>query len=165
VPVYDPTRDCLRNDCIIAKLEQFAAQLSDQDLPDGQRLQALKFVVHFVGDLHQPLHVSDNDDRGGNEVHVTFNTKQTNLHAVWDTEILVPAVQGDERTYELLLVRSINSDDLPAFHGFSRTQPWLAVFNIILRAIEGYMAEHEGAHLGGRRAETGADSVARVPDH
>lgn len=56
----------------------------------ADRQKALKFVVHFVGDLHQPLHCADNKDRGGNDVGVYFlqSRKKTNLHKVWDSSIL-----------------------------------------------------------------------------
>jgi len=49
---------------------------------------ALEFLVHFTGDIHQPLHISYADDRGGNDVIVDFFGKQTNLHSVWDTYII-----------------------------------------------------------------------------
>jgi hypothetical protein len=104
---YDAIRDCGGGNCVVAKIEQFAAELQDQSLPARERLEALKFVVHLVGDLHQPLHASDNDDRGGNEIHIRFRGRRTNLHAVWDTAILLPAVNGDERSYALHLDRQI----------------------------------------------------------
>jgi len=104
---YDPSRDCAKGNCVVAKIEQFAAELHDRSLPARERLEALKFVVHFVGDLHQPLHASDNDDRGGNEIHIKYLGRRTNLHAVWDTAILLPAVNGDERSYALHLDRQI----------------------------------------------------------
>jgi nuclease S1 len=61
-----------------------------------KRQKALKYLIHFVGDLHQPLHAGDNHDRGGNDVQVEFlgqtinpyNRKPWNLHAVWDSGIL-----------------------------------------------------------------------------
>lgn len=47
------------------------------------------FLVHFVGDVHQPLHLGRASDRGGNDIEVTFNHKKTNLHSLWDTGLLV----------------------------------------------------------------------------
>jgi hypothetical protein len=73
------------------------AVLHDKAAPARQRLEALKFVVHFVADIHQPLHCADDGDRGGNRVRVIFLGRNTNLHAVWDWGILAPAVAGDER--------------------------------------------------------------------
>jgi hypothetical protein len=62
-------------------LEDPAASLADKQL-------ALRFVVHLVGDLHQPLHVGKCCDRGGNDVKVTWFGKPTNLHAVWDSSLV-----------------------------------------------------------------------------
>jgi hypothetical protein len=112
---YDATRDCPHDDCVVAKIEQFERALSDRHLSERQRLEALKYLVHFVGDTHQPLHVSNNHDRGGNGVAVTFRGNLTNLHAVWDTEIIAPALGIDERTYALTLVRDITPDKLEAW--------------------------------------------------
>jgi hypothetical protein len=104
---YDPERDCPTGDCVVAKIEEFKSVLRDRNVPARERLEALKFLVHFVGDIHQPLHCSDNNDRGGNAISVEFDGTTTNLHAVWDSGILVPAVKGDERAYALRLARSI----------------------------------------------------------
>jgi hypothetical protein len=104
---YDTARECAGGTCVVAKVDKFVSELRDPNAPPQARLEALKFVVHFIADLHQPLHASDNNDRGGNEVRVIFLGHRTNLHAVWDTGILAPAVQGDERAYALRLVRTI----------------------------------------------------------
>jgi hypothetical protein len=109
---YDPERDCPRGNCVVAKFDEFIAELRDRNLPPAQRLEVLKFVVHFVADVHQPLHASNSNDRGGNEIKVRFLGHWTNLHAVWDTGILGPAVRGDERAYARRLVRSITSGEI-----------------------------------------------------
>ncbi len=109
---YDKERDCARDDCIVAQILKFEAVLSDKTAPPFQRLEALKFLVHFIGDIHQPLHCSDNYDRGGTERRYEYNGNLTNLHAVWDTGILGPAVRGDERGYALKLIKSIDQEDL-----------------------------------------------------
>jgi hypothetical protein len=104
---YDANRDCPNNDCVVAKIAHFDGVLADRQFPERERLEALKYLVHFIGDVHQPLHASNNNDRGGNEVAVTFMGRQTNLHAVWDTGIIEPAIGGDERGYALQLVLNI----------------------------------------------------------
>jgi hypothetical protein len=86
--------------------------LTDRQVSDRQRLEALKYLVHFIGDVHQPLHASDNHDRGGNEVLVFFMGRQSNLHAIWDTGIIEPAVKGDERGYAMRLTRNITQAEL-----------------------------------------------------
>src|SRR5260370_19352158 len=57
-----------------------------------------RFLVHFVGDVHQPLHVGRRDDRGGNDIQVTWFGESTNLHAVWDEKIIE---RSEEHTSEL----------------------------------------------------------------
>ena len=56
----------------------------DVDLPRYFRGQSLRFVLHFIGDVHQPLH-TEKEDHGGNGIEVVFDGKRTNLHSVWDT--------------------------------------------------------------------------------
>src|SRR6516225_2675402 len=107
---YDAARDCPQDACVVAKIEQFEHVLKDRQLPERQRLEALKYIVHFVGDAHQPLHVSNNHDRGGNDDPVIFMGLPTNLHAVWDSGIIAPAIKGNERAYALQLVQHITEE-------------------------------------------------------
>ena len=60
-------------------------ELRDPALSREQRAQALVFVVHLVGDVHQPLHAGHAEDKGGNDVHLTYRGKETNLHSLWDS--------------------------------------------------------------------------------
>jgi hypothetical protein len=76
-------------DCLINKLDQFDRELRDPRTPTPERVLALKYVLHFVGDLHQPLHASDNHDQGGNCVKLDLGgVRPSNLHAYWDTGIM-----------------------------------------------------------------------------
>jgi nuclease S1 len=86
--VYVPPRDCAGGKCVVEALPRYIAILSDRSQPDAARLQALKFVVHFVGDIHQPLHAGYRDDAGGNTYQVQFQGQGTNLHRVWDSGLL-----------------------------------------------------------------------------
>lgn len=79
---------CPATGCVVGIIPQLQAKLRDRALPDAERAEALKFLVHFVGDMHQPLHTGDNGDRGGNDVQAVFFDRPTNLHSVWDTPIL-----------------------------------------------------------------------------
>lgn len=62
--------------------------LADTSQTAEARAMALKFIVHFMGDMHQPLHVGRAEDRGGNDVEVTWFGAPTNLHSVWDSRML-----------------------------------------------------------------------------
>lgn len=74
------------HDCIVNKIEQFERELQDQHTTLAERQVALKFLLHFVGDLHQPLHAADHDDHGGNCVllDTAGAGHSRNLHAYWD---------------------------------------------------------------------------------
>lgn len=74
--------------CILEALEHNLATLADKTQPDRVRAEALRFTIHFVGDLHMPLHVGDRGDRGGNDFPVTWSGRSTNLHRVWDSELI-----------------------------------------------------------------------------
>jgi S1/P1 Nuclease len=78
----DLARECPNGDCVIAKTEQFLAVLKDPGADSAKKGEALRFVIHFVGDMHQPLHDEDNGDKGGNGRHVIFDGKPDNLHWV-----------------------------------------------------------------------------------
>ncbi|MCX2575115.1 S1/P1 nuclease [Pedobacter sandarakinus] len=62
--------------------------LLDPNATKSQKAIALKFVVHLVGDAHQPMHVSRAEDKGGNSIQVQFDGKGTNLHTLWDSRLL-----------------------------------------------------------------------------
>jgi len=85
---YVPPRDCRDGACIVAGLARYVAILGDKAQGDAARLEALKFVVHFAGDVHQPLHAGYRDDLGGNRYQVQFEGKGSNLHRVWDSGML-----------------------------------------------------------------------------
>ena len=87
---------CGAGGCVLSAITEQLAILKDKNAPGAKRAEALRFIIHFVGDLHQPLHGSTNSDRGGNCVPVKYFTRNPhahnssytpNLHHVWDTEI------------------------------------------------------------------------------
>jgi hypothetical protein len=88
---YKPAIDCQetdQGDCSIAAIGREQAILADPHAHRTERTEALKFLVHLVGDLHQPLHSANNHDVGGNEETVRFITHSMKLHAVWDSGII-----------------------------------------------------------------------------
>jgi hypothetical protein len=70
---------------LYTQIPAMAAQLKDKSQPVEQRRIALAFLIHLVGDLHQPLHVGRDEDDGGNKIVVYWFNEKTNLHSVWDT--------------------------------------------------------------------------------
>lgn len=74
---------------IVSELELVIAQLKNKSKRSSDDVKtAIKVLFHLVGDLHQPLHVGYGEDKGGNTVQVQFNGKGTNLHHVWDSDII-----------------------------------------------------------------------------
>jgi hypothetical protein len=76
-------------DCLVDRLNTFTRELADPATDPAERIVALKYVLHFVGDLHQPLHAADNHDHGGNCVQLGLGGPRTvNLHSFWDTRVV-----------------------------------------------------------------------------
>jgi hypothetical protein len=79
---------------VVGAITEMVAVLVKKGTDPVAKENALKFIVHFVGDLHQPLHAGRPDDRGGNDVRITFEGKNSNLHALWDTLMIVKSPLG-----------------------------------------------------------------------
>ena len=84
---YEPARLCIAGKCVVGALDQ-QIEVLGSNAPDADRLTALKFVVHLVADVHQPLHAGFFDDRGGNSYQLQAFDKGTNLHALWDSGLI-----------------------------------------------------------------------------
>ena len=101
---YSPERDCKDGRCVIAAIDAQRAILGDHSQPLEARRDALKFLVHLVGDIHQPMHANARNDLGGNRYQISLRTDiepeayardkyvggimGTNLHSVWDYYVL-----------------------------------------------------------------------------
>ncbi len=86
--LYVRRRDCPTGDCVTEKIREFASLLESRSRSRHERREALKFLIHFVADIHQPLHLGNKTDRGGNEIAVRVGDERTNLHAVWDHDLI-----------------------------------------------------------------------------
>jgi S1/P1 Nuclease len=62
--------------------------LGDESKPQAERAAALKYVVHIVGDIHQPMHTGHAEDKGGNDIKLKYRGKDTNLHSLWDSGLI-----------------------------------------------------------------------------
>lgn len=101
VPITAPhyhDRYCTKGNCVVAKIKHFRSILTDRKAPRRERQRALLFLVHFVADVHQPLHVGDNQDRGGNQTQIQFRGEGTNLHRLWDSG-LINEIDRNERAW------------------------------------------------------------------
>lgn len=107
---YDEVGAPENGDAITA-LKKFKAVLQDEKASLEDKQLALRFTVHIIGDLHQPLHAGNGTDKGGNDFKMTFFWEQTNLHRVWDTGL----IKQEELSFtEMsdLLSRNITKQDI-----------------------------------------------------
>ena len=90
----DLARDCAALNCVATAIQRNLVYLSRDaqgKREKARKAAALRFLAHFVGDLHQPLHVGNGEDWGGNKIKVNWYGKKANLHGIWDYEILKKA--------------------------------------------------------------------------
>ena len=91
---FDLKVACKDGNCVSAQIERSARLLADRTVPRRERLQALAFLAHLVGDLSTPMHAGDRGDRGGNDVAANYGLigGRTNLHSIWDGYLVERAI-------------------------------------------------------------------------
>jgi hypothetical protein len=101
------TDECgVSSPCVVTAIAKDFAILSDKAAPQAQRAESLKFLAHWVGDVHQPLHVAFEDDRGGNDIAVMGECSGS-LHLAWDVCLVSAAVGGNVKNAAAELASSI----------------------------------------------------------
>ncbi|KAJ3275657.1 hypothetical protein HDV01_007660 [Terramyces sp. JEL0728] len=105
---FNEVRDCTKAACINTAIQTYTEQLCDA----SQNAMALKFLIHFFGDVTQPLHNSYRDV-GGNSDKVTYNGASTNFHHIWDSEMVIDRISANtnQATYVQSLIKRIQSGD------------------------------------------------------
>lgn len=141
---YDPRRDCRHDDCVVAQIERDARIVGDGQLAAPVRAEALRFLIHFVGDIHQPLHDADNGDYGGNRVQVFLGRRHTNLHAVWDVDV-VRALGRDPEEVAARLEKEITPSEKRGWSVGNATQWANEAHQIARREIYGHITGRGGA--------------------
>ncbi|HEY4380136.1 MAG TPA: S1/P1 nuclease [Acidobacteriaceae bacterium] len=155
---FDRSRDCPVSekdpkspwrDCVTDRILFFEGRLGDTSLSEADRAMALKFVVHLIGDIHQPFHAYG-DDRGGNNIRVTFlgsprcGNYACNLHSVWDDSILEN--QGlSEKKYTERLLQEIKDNNWERLSGGEPTT-WANIshhYAVEAVAPDGALITHE----------------------
>lgn len=84
---FNPPRDCPQRRCVVDAIAQ-QLKILGSNAPEPQRLVALKYVVHLMADVHQPLHAGHYDDKGGNTYQLQVAGRGSNLHALWDSGLM-----------------------------------------------------------------------------
>lgn len=103
---YDASRDCPNGQCVVAAIER-QTEILASNAPDEKKLVALKYVVHLIGDVHQPLHAGYKEDRGGNTYQLQAFMRGTNLHALWDSGLLKALDQDNTTIVRNLEIRAV----------------------------------------------------------
>jgi nuclease S1 len=156
--VYLPEKDCRNGRCLIAAIESDRRILADPATQPHDRAEALRFLVHFLGDLHQPLHVADNSDRGGNRRTVRLLGDYMSLHQAWDGELIARYGLSQPAYFEQLR-REMNSMDVS---GLERG-------TVVDWAMEGHRIAAERVYgpipRGGRLGQRYVNASRPVIDH
>ncbi|HZV37184.1 MAG TPA: S1/P1 nuclease [Pseudoxanthomonas sp.] len=150
---FDIARDCPDGNCVVAAIEAQRKILADRSQPQAARRDALKFIVHLVGDVHQPMHAGNRTDAGGNKFQVSLRTDiapeayarnnyvdgvmGTNLHSVWDYYILASRRLPAKRYAKLLAAQPVPSA------GGTTPLEWAEASCRIIDQRQLYPAEHK----------------------
>lgn len=111
---YDPKGNCANGNCVTAQIERNRRILADRKQPAAQRLEALAFLVHFIGDIHMPLHSGDDNDAGGNAIKADYGIAPGwKLHSIWDTPLAERAITSAQPP----LVRRYSAAERAAMDG------------------------------------------------
>lgn len=110
---YVAARDCPEGECVVAAIARFSERLRRETGPAWKRREDFRFLVHFVEDVHQPLHVIHSDMRGGGRTVVRFLGEEVDLHTLWDSTLLerrlsdvaADSVPGDVEAWRRLAYR------------------------------------------------------------
>jgi len=155
---YVPVRDDHEGGSIIERLRHFTGVLKDKKAKKEDRLTALKYVVHFVGDLHMPLHaIARDNDKGGNlcKVFMPGKPEETNLHKVWDIDFVIAntgkalaAVYGEKNLKAL--ADKLTADERKKIEA-GEFADW---------ALESHTAAREHAYAGVKSGDTLTEAYA-----
>eukprot|EP01101_Sappina_pedata_P004281 TRINITY_DN1789_c0_g1_i4.p1 TRINITY_DN1789_c0_g1~~TRINITY_DN1789_c0_g1_i4.p1 ORF type:complete len:314 (-),score=110.46 TRINITY_DN1789_c0_g1_i4:68-886(-) len=90
---YNPLTDCPDQMCVAGAIYNYTDKLASPNTDNNTKEYAIRFVIHFHGDIHQPLHVAFKSNRGGNSINGYYDNQSTELHAVWDDSLIYTRLQ------------------------------------------------------------------------
>jgi hypothetical protein len=139
---YVPSRDCLATGCAVSALEAATRVLRDgdsaRDLADS-----LRWIVHLVADLHQPMHAGEGRDRGGNDTEVRLGRRRQpiNFHRLWDAEVVEPLLaRSDPLRAAHALGQAVTPADATAWSAVPSPAAWASESHLLARALYGELA-------------------------
>jgi nuclease S1 len=133
--------DCSGTYCVVEGIVDMKAILDNDGFSDQERLDALKFLSHFVGDIHQPLHAGYGDDRGGNSTRVTVFGKTANLHSTWDYRLIEHRGQEWD-AYADSLQAAITVESRRTWSGFDPERWAWESYQIVERSVYDYAEDN-----------------------
>ncbi len=107
---FDLAGPCANGNCVSAQIERHVRLLKDPKLPARERVASLAFLIHFVGDMHQPMHAGDRGDLGGNRFPAYYSRIRSNLHAIWDGYLAERAISTPAADAAGLLSETARAD-------------------------------------------------------
>jgi hypothetical protein len=128
---------------VVDKIKEFKATLKDKSKPVEERRRALRFLIHFIEDMHQPCHVGDNHDRGGNDTQVRYFDRGTNMHSRWDGGLL--ARMSDSEDHWLKELTVLPSAQRPDKGAAGTVEDWAT--ESLLAAREAYVDPLTGQRI------------------
>ncbi|MEC5387304.1 S1/P1 nuclease [Uliginosibacterium sp. H3] len=155
------------DDCVVSKIEQFSKELSGLS-SRTEKLLALKFLLHFVGDVHQPLHAAEHDhDRGGNDVLILFGRHRVtqdklNLHSYWDTELVKSLGTSEQEVGSTLAVGITGSNAAAWKQGTPRD--WAIESHKIAKATTYNLGRLQHRSMPIKRKDEDGNSVTTTAD-
>lgn len=154
----DLKRDCHDNACVVSAVTFYQERLQQalrSPQYDKKTFQYLAFLGHYVGDIHQPLHVCYGDDLGGNRVDVQFFTQKTNLHRVWDVDLVkrLSDLKVSQKRLDWMKVgkqlhSTISKKDKERWQGRGEAVQWAnESYAVCSRQIYNQVGEHQNQYL------------------
>lgn len=139
---------------IVQAIEKCIAVLKNKKASKAERQFHLKLLVHFIGDLHQPMHLAKKEDRGGNEVSIKWFGKRSNLHRLWDSDM----IDSSQLSYtELAQNLTVLSPAQKAQIVSGSLSVWVAEIHELTKKV--YQELPENTNLGYRYRYQNFDSV------
>jgi len=133
---YSRSKNCPRRNCIVEAIPWYLRVMVDEKAPLNVRRIALRFVIHLVGDIHQPLHSGRRKDRGGTRIKLNYRGEEVSLHWLWDNNMIEANEQESSAEIAKRLNDGVTPGNLQAWQG--RTVAAWAVESLILARSHAY---------------------------
>jgi nuclease S1 len=149
VPLDEPKYDAKfsgevpEKGCLVEKIKELKKTLKDRAKPIEERRLALRFLIHLIEDLHMPLHVGDNDDKGGNKTQVRFFDEGTNMHRLWDSGMILRA--GDNEDFWVADLAELDTPNRRVQAMRGTVEDWATESLLLARAA--YLVPETGKRL------------------